>query len=97
MSDLSENIEVMENEEQSVVIGMSELQLLINEDLDANIDLSLYKTQYVETMIKNTVNIHCRMCKSDNVYVFTKQTRSSDEATTKYYTCIDCGNKWNVN
>jgi DNA-directed RNA polymerase subunit M/transcription elongation factor TFIIS len=97
MNDLSENIEVMENEEQSVVIGMSELQLLINEDLDANIDLSLYKTQYVETMIKNTVNIHCRMCKSDNVYVFTKQTRSSDEATTKYYTCIDCGNKWNVN
>jgi DNA-directed RNA polymerase subunit M/transcription elongation factor TFIIS len=97
MNDLSENIEVMENEEQSVVIGISELQLLINEDLDANIDLSLYKTQYVETMIKNTVNIHCRMCKSDNVYVFTKQTRSSDEATTKYYTCIDCGNKWNVN
>ena len=93
---MGDNNEVMDIEEPSVV-GLSELQLLINEDLDANIDLSLYKTQYVETMIKNTVNIYCKMCKSDNVYVFAKQTRSSDEATTKYYTCIDCGNKWNVN
>lgn len=96
MSDNTGDNEVMDIEE-STVVGLSELQKLINEDLDANIDLSLYKTQYVETMIKNTVNIHCKMCKSDNVYVFTKQTRSSDEATTKYYTCIDCGNKWNVN
>lgn len=103
----SETTDISINDEQAYIdvefededgnVHLSQLQLMINDDLDKNIDLNIFKTQYVNTMIKNTVNIYCKMCRSDNVYVFTKQTRSSDEATTKYYTCIDCGNKWNVN
>lgn len=78
-------------------VYISKLQLLIIDDLNNNIDLSKFKTKYVETMIKNTVGIHCKNCHSDNVHVYTKQTRSADEASTKFYTCLNCGNKWSVN
>lgn len=72
------------------------IQEIVLEDLK-DIDLTPYKTKVVNVMIKNTVNIHCKKCKSDNVYVNSKQVRSADEATTKFYTCLDCGQKWREN
>lgn len=72
------------------------LQDKIYDDL-RQIDFSEYKTKVIDVMIKNTVNIHCKNCKSDNVYVFSKQVRSADEATSKFYTCLDCGQKWREN
>ena len=72
-------------------------QEIINEFLDEQINLSLYKHTEESAMVKNTVGIKCRHCGSENVFVYSKQTRSADEATTKFYTCLDCGNKWSVN
>lgn len=72
------------------------LQEKIYDDL-RQIDFSEYKTKVIDVMIKNTVNIYCKNCKSDNVYVFSKQVRSADEATSKFYTCLDCGQKWREN
>ena len=60
------------------------------------IDVSLYKTQETSVMIKNTVGVKCKVCGSDNVNLFTKQTRSADEASSRFYTCLNCGNKWRV-
>lgn len=72
------------------------IQQKINNDIDKLIDISLYKTQETSVMIKNTVGVNCKNCGSDNVNVFTKQMRSADEAASRFYTCLNCGNKWRV-
>lgn len=36
----------------------------------------------------------CFKCKSDKIYYDTKQTRSSDEGSTFFYTCLNCNAKW---
>lgn len=70
------------------------IQSKINDTIDKMYDISVFKTEQIITLIKNTVGIKCPRCKSENVNVYEKQTRSSDEAKSKFYTCIDCGNKW---
>lgn len=70
------------------------LQRLIDKDLRARISTDAFKQAKVVTMVKNTVGIKCKRCGSDNVNVESKQVRSADEAMTKFYTCLDCGNKW---
>ena len=70
------------------------LQRLIDRDLRAKIPISAFKQDIIVTMVKNTVGIICKVCGSDNVYVESKQVRSADEAMTKFYTCLNCGNKW---
>lgn len=75
---------------------MNPIQKQINNEIDTKYDISQYKTVHIETMIKNTVDIKCKQCGSDNVNVYTYQSRSSDEASSKYYTCLNCGIKWRV-
>lgn len=70
------------------------LQRLIDKDLRERISIDSFKQDKIDTMIKNTVNIKCKACGSDNVFVESKQVRSADEAMTKFYTCLNCGNKW---
>ena len=70
------------------------IQLKINKDIDEMIDVSLFKSKEVSTLIKNTVGIKCPRCQSENVNVFEKQVRSGDEAKSRFYTCLNCGNKW---
>lgn len=70
------------------------LQKLIDNDLRKRIPIDAFKQKKIITMIKNTVGIKCKQCGSDNVYVESKQVRSADEAMTKFYTCLNCGNKW---
>lgn len=38
----------------------------------------------------------CRQCQSENLQVFTKQTRSGDEGQSNEYNCLDCSFKWVV-
>lgn len=70
------------------------LQRLIDKDLRERIPIDAFKQKNIVTMVKNTVGIKCKQCGSDNVYVESKQVRSADEAMTKFYTCLNCGNKW---
>lgn len=70
------------------------LQRLIDKDLREKIPIDAFKQEKIVTMIKNTVGIKCKACGSENVYVESKQVRSADEAMTKFYTCLDCGNQW---
>ena len=46
------------------------------------------------TFVKNTIGIKCPKCHSENIYTYSKQTRSGDEAETKYCYCIDCKKHW---
>jgi len=75
---------------------MSSIQELILEKFK-EIDLSKFKSTNLITLTKNTLDITCDVCQSDNVHVELKQLRSGDEAATSIYTCINCGNKWKTN
>lgn len=70
------------------------IQRIIDADLREKIPIDAFKQDKIVTMIKNTVGIKCKQCGSDNVYVESRQVRSADEAMTKFYTCLNCGNKW---
>jgi len=52
----------------------------------------LYETQ----LVSNSKTTMCFKCKTKNVYVTCKQTRSADEPETIFYQCLTktCGNKW---
>lgn len=39
-------------------------------------------------------NIVCGRCKTKNVYVEQKQTRSADEGITSFYNCLNCMASW---
>ena len=73
---------------------MSGIQKIINQELREQIHVEDFKQTAIKTKIKNTSDRKCRECGSDNIYVMSVQTRSADEATTKKYECLDCGNKW---
>ena len=73
------------------------IQTAINQQLYETIPISAFIQETINTMVKNTVGIHCRKCNSDNVYSMSRQTRSADEAMTVFYTCLNCGNKWKIN
>ena len=75
---------------------LTDTQIKVLDDLMQLYPPSTFKKSSVNMLIKNTRNIVCKMCGSDNVNVVSKQLRSADEATSKIYTCINCGNRWRV-
>ena len=40
------------------------------------------------------VDEKCKECKNDKAYFWTLQTRSSDEAETKFFKCTKCEHTW---
>ena len=40
------------------------------------------------------VNEKCRKCKNEKAYFWTVQTRSGDEAETKFFRCTKCEHTW---
>ena len=44
-----------------------------------------------DTQIEPIVNEKCRECGNEQAYFWTVQTRSSDEAETKFFKCTKCG------
>jgi DNA-directed RNA polymerase subunit M/transcription elongation factor TFIIS len=52
------------------------------------------KRQSVRDIKEPNTNILCKKCNIRSIYVYEKQVRSSDEAMTQFYSCLNCGNKW---
>lgn len=50
-----------------------------------------------EMRTDSEINMTCDNCGSAKVRYYTQQLRSADEGTTVFYTCPECGNKWNTN
>jgi transcription factor S len=46
------------------------------------------------TEVHPTVEKPCKKCKNKYAYFWTLQTRSSDEAETKFFKCTKCGFMW---
>ncbi|KAK3116828.1 DNA-directed RNA polymerase I core subunit rpa12 [Teratosphaeriaceae sp. CCFEE 6253] len=44
-----------------------------------------------------TIKETCAECGCEEVRYYTQQLRSADEGSTVFYTCPQCGNKWNTN
>jgi DNA-directed RNA polymerase subunit M/transcription elongation factor TFIIS len=45
-------------------------------------------------LTSNTDLFICGKCKSKNCHYYEQQTRSADESTTVFVTCLDCNGKW---
>lgn len=73
------------------------IQSEINKTLFKNVPISAFIQDVINTKVKNTVEVYCKKCGSDNVFSESRQTRSGDEATTIFFTCLNCGNKWKMN
>ena len=65
--------------EASEKIGKHETVAIINEENDTAYPI---------------VEIACPECKNKKAYFWTMQTRSSDEAETKFYRCAKCKHTW---
>jgi DNA-directed RNA polymerase subunit M/transcription elongation factor TFIIS len=77
--------------------GKATLQDMINATLLKMYTIEMFIEQEVVKLVKNTSDVHCKACGSDNVHVESKQLRSADEASTLLFTCLNCGNKWKMN
>ena len=40
------------------------------------------------------IDANCKQCGNNKAYFWTVQTRSGDEAETKFFKCTRCGNTW---
>lgn len=76
--------------------NVNNIQTLINETLLKNISTSAFIEEQIQVKVKNTINITCKRCGSDDIYVESRQVRASDEAMTKFYECLHCGSHWRV-
>ncbi len=69
-----------------------------NVKLEASEKVEVAKEIAVVTEGENEVNpkveIECPKCKNMEAFFWTKQTRSSDEAETKFYKCTKCKHTW---
>ena len=77
---------------------LEQIREQIDVDDDSRIDLSKYKSNFIETMIKNC-DVECPKCHQKNVNRITQQKRSADEGATDFYTCLNpkCGYTWSHN
>ena len=51
-------------------------------------------SKYVMNIEASTDMYTCKKCKSKKCHYFEMQTRSADEPTTIFVTCLDCGKQW---
>lgn len=43
------------------------------------------------------INEPCEKCGCEEVRYYTMQLRGADEGSTVFYTCPQCGHRWNTN
>jgi transcription elongation factor S-II len=53
-----------------------------------------FKNAYETAEVAMTDLVRCGKCKKNKIKFFEMQTRSADEPTTHFYTCISCGHRW---
>lgn len=73
------------------------IQEQIITELLSTINTDAFKRKGIDTLINNETSVKCPECGSNNINVKSQQTRSADEATTKFYTCLDCKYRWRIN
>lgn len=46
------------------------------------------------SLLPTTQEYACEKCGNSSAYYYMRQTRSADEATTRFLECTECGFKW---
>ena len=56
------------------------------------------ENEYIQNPIKIEYNslIKCNKCNQNKVHTYSKQTRSCDESTTVFCTCLNCNCSWTL-
>ena len=68
------------------------IKISIREKLGEKQKIAVIKDQDVDVL--PTVKTDCPKCKHDKAHFWTSQTRSGDEAETKFYRCKKCRHTW---
>lgn len=68
------------------------VDLKVKEKMDESSEISVIKEKEIDTM--PTVEAVCKKCGYKEAYFWTSQTRSADEAETKFYRCKKCQHTW---
>ena len=97
---LKNNTELIENISQKIV-KPQDVAFMTHYELNPEKWKDLLEVKTKRDKSKFETNIEaatdtftCRKCKGNRCSYYLLQTRSSDESTTIYVTCIDCGNRW---
>lgn len=69
----------------------SSIQEIINSRLYELVQIQDFKTKATRGLTKNSLNIYCPVCGSDNVHEEMKQLRAGDEQANHIYICLSCG------
>jgi len=70
----------------------SEVKLEVSESIETAKEIVVVTEGQDE--INPKVDIECPKCKNKEAFFWTRQTRSSDEAETKFYKCTKCRHTW---
>jgi transcription factor S len=73
-------------------VADSEVKLETSESVEVAKEVAVVKDG--ENDVNPKVEIECPKCKHNEASFWTKQTRSSDEAETKFYKCTKCKYTW---
>ena len=63
-----------------------------SEKIEAKEDVGILKKQ--DTEVLPIITETCKKCGNEKAYFWTVQTRSGDEAETKFFKCVKCANTW---
>lgn len=58
--------------------------------------LVMLKNAYEPQMVAMTDQYTCGKCKKKKITYYELQTRSADEPTTHFFTCLNCGHRWKM-
>jgi DNA-directed RNA polymerase subunit M/transcription elongation factor TFIIS len=58
--------------------------------------LVLQKNAFEPRMMPMTDQYTCGKCKKKKITYYELQTRSADEPTTHFFTCLNCGHRWKM-
>jgi len=73
-------------------VSEKEIKLETSQQIENTKEVVIVEEGEGETRPK--VTILCVKCKHPEAYFWTKQTRASDEAETKFYKCTKCDHTW---
>jgi DNA-directed RNA polymerase subunit M len=68
------------------------VKLETKEALHENIEINVVKEKDMNVL--PVVEADCKKCDSKEAYFWTSQTRSGDEAETKFFRCKKCNHTW---
>jgi len=70
----------------------NKLKIISSEKMNARKEVAVVSSKELSTY--PIVDAECKKCGHGKAYFWTLQTRSSDEAETKFYKCTKCEHTW---